>query len=73
MKGLKLWWLRTFKVITNERAEGLGLKHLENIYGDMINRINCRSIWEDEKGRTYRVSNLYPPPLTKQNNQPLKG
>ena len=58
MNRLKLWWLRTFKVITNKKAKELGLKHQQNIYGDMINRLNCRSIWEDDKGRTYRVEHL---------------
>ena len=58
MNGLKLLWLRSFKVITNEKGKEFGLKHLENIYGDMINVLNCRSIYEDNKRRIYRVTHL---------------
>ena len=56
---IKLWWLRTFVVITTEDAIALNLKHRENVYGDRINVLNCRSIWEDEKGKSYRVKQLY--------------
>ncbi len=54
-----MWYARWFKVITNEQAKELGLVHVRNIYGDEINKINCRSIWEDAKGRKYRVELLY--------------
>ena len=53
-----LWWIRTFKVISNQRAKELGLKWYRNVYGDEINHINCRSLWIDKKGRSYRVSHL---------------
>lgn len=53
-----LWWIRIFKVISNQRAKELGLRHLRNVYGDEINHINCRSIWVDDKSRQYRVSHL---------------
>lgn len=53
-----LWWIRTFKVISNQRAKELGLRHWRNVYGDEINHINCRSIWFDDKSRQYRVSHL---------------
>ena len=53
-----LWWIRNFKVISNQRAKELGLRHLRNVYGDEINHINCRSIWVDDKSRQYRVSHL---------------
>jgi len=53
-----LWWIRTFKVISNQRAKELGLRHWRNVYGDEINHINCRSIWFDNKSRQYRVSHL---------------
>jgi hypothetical protein len=52
------WYLRTFCVISNKRIKGLNLKHVRNIHGDEINMINCRSIWVDNKGRTYRVKLL---------------
>jgi hypothetical protein len=53
-----LWWIRTFKVISNQRAKELGLEWYRNVYGDEINNINCRSIWLDKRGRKYRVSHL---------------
>jgi hypothetical protein len=53
-----LWWIRTFKVISNQRAKELGLRHWRNVYGDEINHINCRSIWFDSNSRQYRVSHL---------------
>ena len=53
-----LWWIRTFKVITSERAKELRLKHSRNVHGDEINVRNCRSIWHDNANREYRVSCL---------------
>lgn len=53
-----LWWIRTFKVISNQRAKEIGLKWYRNVFGDEINHLNCRSIWIDKKGRKYRVSHL---------------
>lgn len=53
-----LWYIRTFKVISNQRAKELGLKWYRNVFGDEINHINCRSIWTDKQGRIYRVSHL---------------
>ena len=53
-----MWYARWFKVITNEQAKGWGLIHVRNVYGDEINKVNCRSIWKDIKGRIYRVENL---------------
>jgi hypothetical protein len=57
MKELKLFYYR-FKVITRLQALELGLEFRYNIYGDLINHLNCRSIWVDSKGRTYRVCEL---------------
>ena len=56
---MKAWIERNFKVISLERAKDLGLVFFRNVYGDEINHINCRSIWKDSKGRTYRVKSLY--------------
>jgi hypothetical protein len=58
MPRFSLWWIRTFKVISNQRAKELGLEWYRNVYGDEINNINCRSIWLDKRGRKYRVSHL---------------
>jgi hypothetical protein len=57
MKALKLFYYR-FKVISRLQALELGLEFICNVYGDAINHCNCRSIWVDSKGRTYRVCEL---------------
>lgn len=61
MREVKLFWCRFFCVITKKEAEKLGLKHLRNVYGDEINALDCRSIWKDKKGRTYRIHELIQP------------
>lgn len=53
------FYLRWFKVISEEKAKKLGLKFYRNIYGDEINRTNCRSIWLDGNNKRYRVKELY--------------
>lgn len=58
MNRIKLWHERVFTIISNQRAKELGLTFIRNIHGDEINHINCRSIWEDKRGRKYRVKNL---------------
>lgn len=52
------WYIRTFCVIDTDQAKEKELTFVRNIYGDEINHLNCRSIWKDSKGRTYRVSEL---------------
>jgi len=47
-----------FCVISKDEAVSMGLHHTQNIYGDMISKLNCRSIWKDLKGRRYRVKEL---------------
>ena len=60
MKKIK-YWLRSFlKIKTVGDAKKMELKHFTNIHGDEINRINCRSIWEDEFGYQYRCDELLP-------------
>jgi hypothetical protein len=56
---MKKWFYRTFKVITTEQAVEWKLIHRYNIYGDLINQINCRSVWADSNGRLYRVKELF--------------
>ncbi len=58
IKNIKHWMKRTFKVIDVDEAVKLKLTHIRNVYGDEINKINCRSIWADNKGRGYRVRQL---------------
>jgi|LakMenE01Jun11ns_1017448.scaffolds.fasta_scaffold9925806_2 hypothetical protein len=54
------WYKRVFRILTIEECKELGLVHSHNIYGDSINHLNCRSIWKDEKDRTYRCESLIP-------------
>lgn len=58
MKDIKNWFLRVFCVVDLQYARENGLKFVKNIHGDSINHLNCRSIWEDSKGRKYRISEL---------------
>jgi len=58
MKALKLFYYRYFKVLTKVQALELGLEFSNNVHGDAINHLNCRSIWVDSKDRTYRVLEL---------------
>lgn len=53
-----MWYYRNFVILSNKKAENLGLNWLENIHGDRINRLNCRSLWTDDKKRIYRVEHL---------------
>lgn len=55
---MKKWYMRNFCIISNIKAIEMDLTHIENIYGDEINKLNCRSIWLDSKQRKYRVKNL---------------
>jgi hypothetical protein len=59
MKVFKMAWARWFKVISNEQAKEWGLTFYRNVYGDEVNRLNCRSIWTDNKGRRYYVALLH--------------
>ena len=58
MSKIKMWFIRTFKVITIKEAESLGLSWNRNIYGDEINHLECRSLWVDSNDKVYRVDEL---------------
>src|ERR1022692_2197683 len=59
IKRLK-YWLRSFdKIKTVEQAQKMGLFYHSNVYGDEINRSNCRSWWIDIYGHSYRCAELY--------------
>jgi len=58
MNVIRKWIIRTFRVIRQKEALEMGLSFVRNVYGDEINHLNCRSIWEDSRGRTYRVDSL---------------
>lgn len=54
------YWFRSFKMVkTVWQAQRMGLTHLNNVYGDGINHLNCRSFWEDEFKNVYRCEELY--------------
>lgn len=59
IQAIRLWYIRWFVILTEQEAKQLRLHHYRNVYGDEINHINCRSIWIDNKGREYRISELY--------------
>jgi hypothetical protein len=48
-----------FIIIDINEAKKRKFTFVENIYGDQINRLNCRSIWIDKKGRSWRVKQLH--------------
>lgn len=56
---IKFWFKKEFGILTIDECEKLGLIHCHNVYGDFINRMNCRSIWRDKKGKSYRCCSLY--------------
>ena len=58
MKGLLKLYYRVFCVIPEAKAKELGFKFHRNVYGDEINKLNCRSLWVDVKDRLYRVKEL---------------
>lgn len=53
-----MWFARNFKVISIQQAVKWGLSFSHNIHGDLINYLNCRSVWVDDKKRNYRVKQL---------------
>jgi hypothetical protein len=49
-----------FKIIkTIKEAKKRNLTHYKNVYGDSINKYNCRSVWYDEFGFIYRCEQLH--------------
>lgn len=58
-KAIVGWYIRNFKVLDMKDLDNYDLKFHCNIYGDAINAFNCRSIWLDSKGRSYRCSGTY--------------
>lgn len=49
---------RVFVVIDIEEAKKRDMIFLFNIYGDVINILNCRSVWEDDQRRLWSVKQL---------------
>jgi len=54
------WWLSwSVKVIpTCDQAREMGLIFYRNVYGDEINKTNCRSFWLDQYNRPFRCAEL---------------
>lgn len=46
-----------FVVINIKEAKEKNLNFVRNVYGDEINKLNCRSIWSS-KNRSWRVEQL---------------
>jgi hypothetical protein len=54
---IKMWYFRTFgKKVTMKEIMKWNLEFVENVHGDEVNRLDCRSIWVDPKGRSYRCN-----------------
>lgn len=47
-----------FVKIDIEEAKERGFSFVGNVWGDGINKLNCRSIWRDSKNRLWRVKQL---------------
>lgn len=56
--NIRLWFKKEFGILTIEECKKLDLTHCHNIYGDRINHLNCRSIWRNEKGKSFRCHSL---------------
>ena len=59
MKKIKLWFKKEFGRLSLDECISLDLEFCHNIFGDRINHLNCRSIWRDKTGKSYRCRNLY--------------
>lgn len=59
MNSILFWFKKEFGVLTIDECKKLNLTFSHNIYGDIINHLNCRSIWRDSKGRSYRCESLH--------------
>lgn len=58
MKKLLLLLKKNFGVLWIEQCNELGLEFCHNLFGDAINNFNCRSIWRNKEGKSYRCESL---------------
>ena len=58
MGKFNFWIKKNFGLLSEQECIDLKLKFVCNIYGDYINLYNCRSIWKDERGKTFRCKQL---------------
>ena len=56
---IKFWFKKEFGILTIEECKKLNLTHCHNIYGDSINKLDCRSIWRNEKGKSFRCESIF--------------
>lgn len=54
-----LWSIVGKKILNVETARKMGLTHYTNLYGDFINKYNCRSLWRDEFHNLYGCNELF--------------
>ena len=47
------------RVGTAKQAKEKGLLFVQNLYGDYINRFDCRSLWKDQNGDIFLCDELY--------------
>lgn len=59
IKKFKFWYKKEFGILSIEECQKFGLEFCHNIYGDNINHLNCRSIWRDKTGKSYRCESLF--------------
>lgn len=55
---VRLWFKKEFGVLSLEECEKLDLSHCHNVYGVRIDELNCRSIWRNKKGKSFRCDSL---------------
>ena len=60
-RSIFFWFKKEFGVLTIDECKNLQLTFCHNIYGDSINHLNCRSIWCNSKGKSYRCHSLCEP------------
>lgn len=58
MNIVLFWFKKNFGVLTIEECNKLNLEFCHNLYGDSVNNFNCRSIWRDGTGKSYRCESL---------------
>lgn len=55
---IKNKYRQIFVCIGIKEARHRGFTFVRNVFGDEINHIECRSIWQDKKLRIWRVKEL---------------
>lgn len=54
-----IYWFRSFKKLkTSDDAYRLNLHFIRDVFGDEINHMDCRSLWNDEYWNLCRCDEL---------------